>query len=150
VTDLATGEPVGVAGLWDFDWHNRSAMAPIKMMPGATPKGAGTDTIMMVMAWAFYEVGLRRVHGTILDFNAASYAVYIRRCGWRVEGRERESIFRHGTWHDLFRVAALKPDFDALPDAQEYVERVCGVQPEPSPAPLVNQWHAPDAVAARS
>ncbi|SCL24020.1 Protein N-acetyltransferase, RimJ/RimL family [Micromonospora rhizosphaerae] len=147
VTDLATGKPIGLAGLWEFDWHNRSAIAPIKIMPGLAPKGAGTDTIMLVMAWAFYEVGLHRVHGSILDLNAASLGLYLRRCGWREEGRERESIFRRGEWHDLIRVAALRSDFDALPDAEEYVERVCGTQMRSSPAPLVNQWQAAEAVA---
>ncbi|MCW3839609.1 GNAT family N-acetyltransferase [Micromonospora yasonensis] len=136
VTDRATGEPVGMTGLWDVDWHNRSALTAVKLMPGLAPRGAGSDSIMLVMAWAFYEVGLRRLHSTILDFNAASLGAYVRRCGWRVEGREVASVFRFGQWRDLFRVAALRADFDALPDAAEYLERVCGpVRPAvPDPA----------------
>jgi len=30
------------------------------------------------MAWSFYEVGLRRLYGTILDSNAASLGAYVR------------------------------------------------------------------------
>ncbi|MFC8847556.1 MULTISPECIES: GNAT family N-acetyltransferase [unclassified Micromonospora] len=134
VVDPASREPVGLTGLWSVDWHNRSALSAIKLMPGRTPRGAGTDALMLVMAWAFHEVGLRRLHTTILDFNAASLGVYVRKCGWRVEGRERESVFRGGRWCDLFHVAALRPDFAVLPDAAEYVERVCGPAPVPTPA----------------
>lgn len=126
VTDAATGEAIGLSGLWDVDWHNRCALTAVKLMPGLAPRGAGSDSIMLTMAWAFYDVGLRRLWGTILDLNAASMGAYVRRCGWRIEGRERASVFRRGEWRDLYRVAALRSDFDALPDAGEYVERVCG------------------------
>ncbi|MEH1015174.1 GNAT family protein [Micromonospora sp. CPCC 206060] len=126
VADLTTGAPVGLTGLWEIDWHNRSALTAIKLMPGATEPGSGSDAIKLVMAWSFYEVGLQRLHSTILDFNAASLGAYVRRSGWQVEGRERRAVFRRGEWHDLVKVAALRSDFDALPDAPEYVERVCG------------------------
>jgi len=126
VIDLASGEPVGLTGLWEIDWHNRSALTAVKLMPGLTLKGAGSDSIMLIMAWSFYDVGLRRLYSSILDFNAASIGAYVRRCGWRIEGREREAVFRRGGWHDLLRVAALRSDFDTLANAPEYIERVCG------------------------
>jgi len=78
------------------------------------------------MAWSFYEVGLRRLYSTILDSNAASLGAYVRKCGWRVEGQAREAVFRGGTWQDLNHVAILRSEFDALPLAKEYIERVCG------------------------
>jgi RimJ/RimL family protein N-acetyltransferase len=72
-------------------------------------------------------VGLRRLHGSILDFNTASMNAYVRRCGWRIEGVDREAIFRKGEWIDLYRVAVLRSDFDGLPNALEYVNQVCPV-----------------------
>ncbi|MEH1124641.1 GNAT family N-acetyltransferase [Micromonospora sp. CPCC 206061] len=129
VAELSSDTPIGLTGLWDVDWHNQSAMTAVKLMPGAAAKGAGSDSIMLMMAWSFYEVGLRRLHSTILDFNAASLGAYVRRCGWRIEGQEREAVFRGGQWRDLLRVAALRSDFDALPNATEYIDRVCGPLP---------------------
>jgi RimJ/RimL family protein N-acetyltransferase len=140
VTDPALGSPVGMAGLWEIDWHNRSASPAVKLMPGLAPKGAGTDSMMLVAAWSFYEVGLRRLHTTILDDNAASLAVFVRRCRWTVEGRGRQAVFRRGTWRDLVHVGLLRPEFDAHPDAAEYVERVCGA-PAPDPVPLDTPTH---------
>jgi RimJ/RimL family protein N-acetyltransferase len=127
VTKLGSEEPIGLTGLWDVDWHNQSALTAVKLMPGAAPRGAGTDSIMLMMAWTFYEVGLRRLHSSILDFNKASLGAYVRRCGWRVEGRSREAVFRNGQWRDLLQVAALRGDFDGLRDSCEYIQRVCPV-----------------------
>jgi RimJ/RimL family protein N-acetyltransferase len=118
------GEPIGLTGLWDIDWHNQSALTAVKLMPGLAPKGAGSDTIMLVMAWAFYEVGLRRLHSTILDFNEASLGAYVRKCGWRLEGRECEAVFRKGAWHDLVRVATLRHDHEDSPGLAEYVKQL--------------------------
>jgi len=78
VTDVTTGAPIGLTGLWDVDWHNQSASTAVKLMPGTAPKGAGSDSIMLIMAWSFYEVGLRRLYSTILDSNAASLGAYVR------------------------------------------------------------------------
>jgi hypothetical protein len=104
-------------------------------MPGSAPKGAGTDAIMTLMAWAFYEVGLRRLHCTILDYNAASHGAYVRKCGWQIEGRQREAVFRNGRWNDLLHAAILKREFDTLLDAEEYVARLSSLPSVPAPPP---------------
>lgn len=113
---------IGLTGLWDIDWHNQSALSAVKLHPDLTERGQGTDTIMTVMAWAFYCVNLRRLYGSILDFNAASLGAYVKKCGWRIEGRAKEAIFRRGAWHDLYQVAALRSDFETLSEAKTYID----------------------------
>lgn len=132
VVDNETNEAIGITGLWDIDWHNQAAMSAIKLLPEKTKKGFGTEAIMLSMAWAFYNVGLRRLHGAILDFNGPSMGAYVKKCGWKVEGRQREAIFRKGQWHDLYSVAILKRDFDALPKASEFINFVCPVDTTPN------------------
>jgi RimJ/RimL family protein N-acetyltransferase len=140
----ATGQIVGHTGLGNVDWQNQSATTRIELMPGLAPKGTGTDAIMTLMAWAFYEVGLRRLHGTCLDFNVASHGAYVRKCGWQIEGREREAVFRHGRWNDLLHVAILKREFDTLLDAEEYVGRLTTPMTAPTLAPLREPVPAPE------
>lgn len=132
VVDNQTNEAIGITGLWDIDWHNQSALSAIKLLPSYKGKGLGTEILMLTMAWAFYNVGLRRLHSTILDFNGPSLGLYIKKCGWRVEGRQREAIFRKGEWHDLYSVAILKREFDALPKASEFINAVCPVDTTPN------------------
>lgn len=132
VVDNETNEAIGITGLWDIDWHNQSALSAIKLLPAYNGKGIGTEVVMLTMAWAFYNVGLRRLHSTILDFNGPSLGLYIKKCGWKVEGRQREAIFRKGEWHDLYSVAILKRDFDALPTTSEFINAVCPVDTTPN------------------
>ena len=132
IVDNESNEAIGITGLWDIDWHNQSAMSAIKLLPVKTKKGFGTEAIMLGMAWAFYNVGVRRLHGAILDFNGPSMGAYVKKCGWRVEGRQREAIFRKGGWHDLYSVAILKHEFDALLHASEFINMVCPVDTTPN------------------
>jgi RimJ/RimL family protein N-acetyltransferase len=140
VIDKRSRAPIGLTGLWEVDWHNSSALTAVKLMPGSSPKGAGSDAIMLVNAWAFYEVGLRRLHGTILDFNGPSMGAYVRRCGWRIEGRERQSVFRRGEWCDLYRVALLRSDFADHELAAEYVRYVCDTDVTDKVAVTADDW----------
>lgn len=132
VVDNNSNQTIGITGLWEVDWHNQSAMSAIKLLPEHTKKGLGTEAIMLSMAWAFYNVGLRRLHAEILDFNGPSMGAYVKKCGWRIEGRHREAIFRKGEWHDLYSLAILKYEFDALPQSSEFIQAVCPIDTKPN------------------
>jgi RimJ/RimL family protein N-acetyltransferase len=116
------GGPIGVTGLWDVDWQSRNAQTALKLggVVGARGAGFGADAIKAVMAFAFYDVGLERLYSTILEDNVASLRAYCGKSGWQQEGRARRHVWRHGDWVDAIHVAALKSDFDALPDADVY------------------------------
>lgn len=132
IVDNESNEAIGITGLWDIDWHNRSAMSAIKLLPKNTKKGFGTEAIMLGMAWAFYSVGLRRLYAAILDFNGPSMGAYVKNCGWRVEGRQKEAIFKKGEWHDLYNFAILKREFDALESANNFINSVCPLDTTPN------------------
>ncbi|MGC6405625.1 GNAT family N-acetyltransferase [Bisgaard Taxon 45] len=116
---------IGITGLWDIDWQSRSARSGIKLLPPYMNKGYGSETIMLMTAWAFYSVGLRRLYAEILAMNQPSLALYTKKCQWRLEGTEREATFKAGEWHDLHNIAILKHEFDQLQEAQKYIHFVC-------------------------
>lgn len=132
IIDNESGKSIGITGLWEIDLHNSCAVSGIKILADHTKSGLGTETIKLVTAWAFYSVGLRRLTAPILDFNGPSLGLYIKKCGWRVEGRQREAIFRKGEWHDLYSVAILKHEFDVLPNASEFINAVCPIDTTPN------------------
>lgn len=134
-------EPLGMTGLFDIDWPNRHAIAPIKLYgPALRQKGTGTDVMKTLMAYAFYDVGLQKLQGPILDFNGASFGLYAKNCGWRIDGVLRREVFRKGAYHDLYWVSILKEEFDELPDAEEYVARVMPVDVSEKVAPPPEWW----------
>jgi RimJ/RimL family protein N-acetyltransferase len=122
IVETLDGDRLGLTGLWDVDWHSRNALTALKLGGNAAQRGHGygRDAIKTVMAFAFYDVGLERLYGSILPNNEAALRAYTSHCGWSVEGRARQHVWRHGQYHDLFQVGVLRSDFDALPDAAEY------------------------------
>lgn len=121
VTD-ASGTSIGLTGLWDIDWRNRNALTAIKLggPSQSRGRGLGTDAIMSVMAYAFYEVGLERLYSTVLSCNAASMGAYVKHCGWSVEGTARQHVWRGGRLTDLVHIGVLKSEFESHPDSVMY------------------------------
>ena len=62
-------------------------------------KGYAVDTIMTIMKYAFEELGLNRLDGSIIEYNEPSYGVYVKM--W-LEGRrvQREWYFRNNKFWD--------------------------------------------------
>jgi RimJ/RimL family protein N-acetyltransferase len=132
VVERDSAEPVGSTGIWNIDHRDGTGWTGIKMTPSAGGHGLATDAVMTVMAWAFEVAGLRRLETSMLDFNAASHALYVGRCRWVEEGRDRQKVLRGGRYCDLIRVAILREEFEALPDADAYRRRVLPVDVLPA------------------
>ena len=112
--------PLGMVNLVDIDWKSGVAFSGIKLFNNA-PKGAGIgfDTVMTVMRYAFDELRLNRLEGTILEFNEASMRLY-KKCGWKKEGVRRQSQYQMGKYYDEFFVAILKDEFEEIRDVYDY------------------------------
>lgn len=125
VVEDKEGHTLGLTGLWEIDWHNRNALTAVKLkVDTISRKGYGRDAIMAMNAYAFFEVGLYRLWGMILDYNIPSFKAYVEKSGWKVEGILRQHVYRNGAFHDLYYVACLKEDFLALADASDYIPSV--------------------------
>ncbi|GAB2683726.1 GNAT family N-acetyltransferase [Thalassiella azotivora] len=129
------GELVGMTGLWQVDWHNRNAVTGLKLSAGGRGRGLAVDVVMAVMAFAFYDVGLHRLHAPILATNAASLRVYRDRCGWALEGTARSHVFRDGDFVDVHQLGILREDFERLPDAATYRRLAVEAGAENAPSP---------------
>ena len=105
------GRFVGISTLTDIDWKNRSAFHGIKLTQD-TPKGKGIgfDAVAGLMKYAFEELQLNRLYGGILEYNIASQKLY-EKCGWKVEGRYRQCVFKENAYYDEFAVAILRDDY---------------------------------------
>ncbi|MNY63079.1 hypothetical protein D3C86_1999940 [compost metagenome] len=52
-----------------------------------------------MLTYAFSELKLHRVSLRVLAINKRAIRSYMK-CGFQVEGRERETAFLDGKWHD--------------------------------------------------
>lgn len=105
------GKFVGVSTLIKIDWKNRSADHGIKLHSSA-PKGVGigTDVVYATMKYAFEELQLHRLYGSILDYNIASQKLY-EKCGWKIEGCYRQNVFKNNAYHDEWPTAILRDEY---------------------------------------
>lgn len=113
VSRTSDGRQLGVTGLWDIDWRNRTAMSAIKIGGSADARGHGygSRSIQLMMAFAFEDVGLHRLYAQILEFNAASLALYRDTHGWTVEGRSRQHVWRGDRYCDLVHLGILRDEY---------------------------------------
>lgn len=102
---------IGMANLTNIDWKNRTAFHGMKLS-SKTPKGEGigTDTVMALMKYVFEELQLNRLDGAIIEYNKASMALY-KKCGWKIEGNRRKSIYKKNKYHDNILVGILREEY---------------------------------------
>jgi RimJ/RimL family protein N-acetyltransferase len=114
---------VGLANILDIDWKNRHAFHGMMLgNPAVRGKGIGQDTVMAIMRYAFDELGLRRLDGSMIDYNHASIGLYCGKCGWQKEGIQRDWYYRDGQYWDKLMVGVTHQDYLALLDDTNYWE----------------------------
>ncbi len=76
-------------------------------------RGYGTDAILTLLRFAFYEMNLHRVALEVHEDNGRAIACY-RKCGFVEEGRLRHDRFRRGEYRDTLVMGVLANEFRAL------------------------------------
>ncbi len=101
------GRLIGSCAFSQVDGDNGSAMYHITIgEKDAWGRGYGTEATQLMLDHAFGTLGLHRVSLTVFEFNERAIRAY-RRCGFVVEGRARESIWRDGRWWDELAMSVL-------------------------------------------
>jgi RimJ/RimL family protein N-acetyltransferase len=112
---------IGTANLLDIDWKNNHAFHG--MMLGDKDirgKGYGFDTILTTMKYAFEELHLERLDGSMIEYNKASLNIYLGKCGWKEEGRQRNWYFRKNRYWDKIIVGITRNDYFELIERISY------------------------------
>lgn len=112
---------VGMIGLRDFDWKNGSAsgLGMRIAKKEIRTKGLATDAWMALMRYAFEELRLNRINGSALEYNKASLRV-CEKVGFKVEGVQRQAVYKNGKFHDLVIMGCLREDYEELIRTNHY------------------------------
>lgn len=92
----------------------------MKLRNASRGKGIAQDAVMTLMRYAFKELNLNRLDGAIIEYNKPSQKLYIDRCGWKIEGVKRKSIFKNGEYHDNIMVSILAEEYEKLVKETKY------------------------------
>jgi RimJ/RimL family protein N-acetyltransferase len=106
---------IGSIRLDNVQAHDRRASMAIGILdPAQLGHGLGTEATRLVLGYAFGPLALHRISVRVLAFNARAIRSY-EKCGFTVEGREREAACVDGTWHDDLIMGILAREY--VPDA---------------------------------
>lgn len=118
---IEDGQLLGTANLVGIDWKNGVASHGVMLGADETwGKGYGGDAVMAVMRYAFDELRLERLDSDIIEYNAASQRLYVGKCGWREEGRQRGWHFREGRRWDRILIGVTRQDYAELVAGNRY------------------------------
>ncbi|MEM7473226.1 MAG: GNAT family protein [Pseudomonadota bacterium] len=104
------GSLIGSIRLHSVNYADHRAVLAIGILDVShLGKGLGAEAIELVASHAFGPMGLHRISLRVLEFNTRAIAAY-RKVGFVEEGRERESAFIDGVWHDDLMMGLLADD----------------------------------------
>jgi RimJ/RimL family protein N-acetyltransferase len=102
---------IGTCAFSQLDGENGSALYHITIGESdAWGHGYGTEATQLMVDHAFETLGLHRIALNVFEFNERAIRAY-RRCGFQIEGRSRESIWRDGRWWDEIAMSILDSDW---------------------------------------
>ncbi len=105
------GQLIGEAKLHSINAHDRRARYAIGFYdPAKLGLGLGQEATRVVLKYAFEELKLHRVDLRVLAYNARAVNCY-KKCGFTIEGTERESACVDGEWHDDLIMGILAKEF---------------------------------------
>ena len=101
--------------LTNIDWKNRSAELAQKTKATQEQRVEHDiwDAMMGFLNYAFNELNLNCVYGTVLEYNYLSRKL-AKRCGLKEEGILRDRVFKNGRYHNLIPNSVIKKDFDEV------------------------------------
>jgi RimJ/RimL family protein N-acetyltransferase len=90
--------------------HRRASMAVAIYDPACLGRGLGTQAIRRLLEHAFGVMRLHRIAIRVLEYNRRAIRAY-EKCGFVVEGRERQTAFVNGAWRDDVMMGLLEHEF---------------------------------------
>jgi RimJ/RimL family protein N-acetyltransferase len=111
VTQVGSDRPIGWASMrW---WRPFSTTADIGLViaeKGLRGKGIGTEATMLLVKEAFDQLHMHKVELWTRADNKAAQEV-AKKCGFRLEGRDRETVYFDGEFHDGLAFGVLEREF---------------------------------------
>jgi RimJ/RimL family protein N-acetyltransferase len=111
---IEAGALIGAIRLHSVDFKDRRASLAV----GIEDKtrlgiGLGPEAIGLVLNYAFRILELHRLSVRVVAYNTRAIRAY-QKCGFVIEGTEREAAFVDGAWHDDIMMGLLDRQWAAL------------------------------------
>lgn len=118
-----TQEMIGYTSINDIDYANRKAHGG-GIVIGEQSYRSGQyliDTLLLIFEHVFNDLGMHRFTGSCLQEHRHS-GLMMEMMGFRLEGIERESIYKMHNYHNIHKYSILAKDYYELLNNGEYNE----------------------------
>lgn len=123
------GTPSGIVGFMGIDNDSRNASWAFYASPEAK-KGTGSNMEFLALEYAFYKLGLHKLHCEVLAFNAPVIKMHLK-FGFKVEGVLREHRKVDEAFVDVYRFGILSHEWEdhriAMRDKLEKISNRCKI-----------------------
>jgi len=108
------GRAIGEAGLlrMDLPWHTTD-VSVIIYERGERGKGYGTETLLLLLDYAFRRLNFHRAAVGVVGFNERALRFWAKN-GFRGEGVQRDGYYYEGKYHDFVMMSILENEFREL------------------------------------
>jgi RimJ/RimL family protein N-acetyltransferase len=107
------GTHIGNIELFDFHRiHRRAELGVVLGEKAYWGQGYGSDAIRTLLRFGFEELNLHRIQLSVYEDNERGIGAY-KKCGFQLEGRLRDAIYRQGRYYDLLMLGILAHEFVA-------------------------------------
>lgn len=114
IIDSNTKELIGTIGLSKIDhFHQRAELGTLIGNKKYWNKGYATESLKLLLNYAFNELNLNKVYSYVLKDNFGSIKKN-KNNGFKIEGNLREHAFNQGKFQDVVIMGILKKDFMTL------------------------------------
>jgi RimJ/RimL family protein N-acetyltransferase len=106
-------ELIGTVGLREIDPISRKASFGICIGDAENRgRGYGTEATKLAVRFGFEELNLNRIELSVFAHNVPAIFAY-QKAGFVHEGTFRQAVWRNGAFHDEYRFAILKSEWEA-------------------------------------
>lgn len=99
--------PIGTIGLTDIDYKNQKAEMGILVERSVQKIGIGTDSLNLLLTYAYDEMNLRKITAKVFDDNSHAIRLY-EKLGFIREGLLKKDIFKTGEYKNVVIMAKFK------------------------------------------
>jgi RimJ/RimL family protein N-acetyltransferase len=106
------GRLVGFARIYWIEWSHGSAMLSLGIgSPQDRGKGYGTETLQLILRYAFDELNLFRLAVPVAQYNQVALGLF-GKAGFVEEVRQREALERYGRRWDVVYLGLLRDEWN--------------------------------------
>ena len=102
---------LGIVRMDEIEWVNRSLRIGGDIAREYQSKGYGKKMFALLKNYCFDYLNMHRIWLLVLESNQIAQKLY-RGAGFEEEGRQREAIYRNGTYQDYIMMSLLRQKAD--------------------------------------